>query len=471
MAEPLILAYGRGELPEFPAAPDTIVDIVPVDHVVARDRRGAGATRRAGRAPRYFHVSSRRPQPAHLPACSTSSSASYFDQHPFDVGDRGAVRLPDWRFPGARARRAAARHQRARATRSPTALVAHAPRSDRARELARELDRTQRRLDFLRRYLDLYREYAQAELRFIDDATLALHRALDPADRERSASTPRSIDWAALPPRRALPGRHRADAPARRSPRAKRDRGRAAAAQRRLDRAGGVLAVVRHGRHAARRPTSIETYLWMRLPELDPARAARRDRPAAAPPAGYVRPSGATAASFLRAVYRQYAGRRPRTSSTRLADESLDRRTCSNGSRRAAVRRIREHRAAGHRTVLITGAVRPLTRPLAPLFDHDRGRRPRRRRRAACAPATWPAAAGRRVPRRLAAALRRGARLRPAAVATPTPTATPTCRCCARSATRSRSARRPAATGRGRARWPVVDWAEHRARPACRALR
>ena len=35
MAEPLILAYGRGELPEFPAAADTIVDIVPVDHVVA----------------------------------------------------------------------------------------------------------------------------------------------------------------------------------------------------------------------------------------------------------------------------------------------------------------------------------------------------------------------------------------------------------------------------------------------------
>jgi phosphoserine phosphatase len=34
-----------------------------------------------------------------------------------------------------------------------------------------------------------------------------------------------------------------------------------------------------------------------------------------------------------------------------------------------AVRRIREHRAAGHTTILITGVVRPLTRPLAPLFD------------------------------------------------------------------------------------------------------
>src|SRR6478735_6929077 len=35
MMEPLILAYGRGELPEMPGAADTTVDVVPVDHVVA----------------------------------------------------------------------------------------------------------------------------------------------------------------------------------------------------------------------------------------------------------------------------------------------------------------------------------------------------------------------------------------------------------------------------------------------------
>jgi len=34
MAEPLILAYGRGELPEFPASPDSVIEIIPVDHVV-----------------------------------------------------------------------------------------------------------------------------------------------------------------------------------------------------------------------------------------------------------------------------------------------------------------------------------------------------------------------------------------------------------------------------------------------------
>ncbi len=35
----------------------------------------------------------------------------------------------------------------------------------------------------------------------------------------------------------------------------------------------------------------------------------------------------------------------------------------------AAIRRIREHRAAGHRTVLITGALDCFVRPLEPLFD------------------------------------------------------------------------------------------------------
>jgi HAD superfamily phosphoserine phosphatase-like hydrolase len=35
----------------------------------------------------------------------------------------------------------------------------------------------------------------------------------------------------------------------------------------------------------------------------------------------------------------------------------------------AAIRRIREHRAAGHRTMMITAAAEPFVQPLAPLFD------------------------------------------------------------------------------------------------------
>ena len=54
----------------------------------------------------------------------------------------------------------------------------------------------------------------------------------------------------------------------------------------------------------------------------------------------------------------------------------------------AAVRRIREHRAAGHRTILITAAAEPFVRPLAPLFDMVIAARSRWR--TGGTPATWP---------------------------------------------------------------------------------
>ena len=72
--------------------------------------------------------------------------------------------------------------------------------------------------------------------------------------------------------------------------------------------------------------------------------------------------------AFLRAVYREYAGARLDDLDA-VGDELLSDHVLSRLAP-AAVRRVREHRRAGHRTVLITGAVRPLTRPLAPLFDH-----------------------------------------------------------------------------------------------------
>jgi len=63
MAEPLILAYGRGELPEFPAAADSIVDIVPADHVVNADPRGLRDDART-RQPRLLPRQFRGPEPA-----------------------------------------------------------------------------------------------------------------------------------------------------------------------------------------------------------------------------------------------------------------------------------------------------------------------------------------------------------------------------------------------------------------------
>ena len=112
----------------------------------------------------------------------------------------------------------------------------------------------------------------------------------------------------------------------------------------------------------------IETYLWVRLRELDGGeRFAELGRIASKVPA-LVQAERRSRSDFLRGIYREYAGARLADLDA-VADEHLTDHILSRLSP-DAVRRIREHRAAGHQTVLITGAIRPLTRPLLPLFDH-----------------------------------------------------------------------------------------------------
>ena len=81
----------------------------------------------------------------------------------------------------------------------------------------------------------------------------------------------------------------------------------------------------------------------------------------------YLRAEQRDRGTFLRAVYRRYRG-----ADLAALEEFVDTTIAPHILNRLspdAVRRIREHRAAGHTTILITGVVRPLTRPLQPLFD------------------------------------------------------------------------------------------------------
>ncbi len=391
MAEPLILAYGRGELPEFPAAADTVVDIVPVDHVVAAIVAVLAHPPEPGEAA-YFHVTSGDRNPLTFGRLYECVRA-YFDQHPFTTGDRGATRLPEWRFPGSQSvERLLTTSERAH--QAADYLVSHAPRSDRTRDLARKLDQQGRRLEFLRRYLDLYREYVQAELTFVDAHTVALFDALSPADQEAFG-----FDTAVVPWRHYLQQVHcpAVTAPIRAMDERRRQQQRPdRSALPGLARSGGFEPFETVAARPPQEPTTvaarppqeptvgtaaffdmdgtllssnvIETYLWLRLRELDAGeRAAHLGRIAAKVP-GLVQAERKERGAFLRTAYKQYAGAElavlEEVADRHLADHVLSRLSPD------AVRRIREHRKAGHRTVLISGAIRPLTRPLRPLFDH-----------------------------------------------------------------------------------------------------
>ena len=70
---------------------------------------------------------------------------------------------------------------------------------------------------------------------------------------------------------------------------------------------------------------------------------------------------------FLRNFYRKYEG----APILQIDEDSLEmfNEFILNKSFPAAIRRVREHRSLGHKTLLITGALDFVVQPLSPLFD------------------------------------------------------------------------------------------------------
>ena len=363
MAEPLILAYGRGELPEFPASPEAVVDIVPCDHVVNAILAVCATQPEIG-TPEYYHINSGARNPLTFKDMYTYTRA-YFVAHPFEGGPRGAARLPQWKFPGASSiERLLSTSERAH--KMAERMLAQAPRSDRTRKIAKDLDRTGVRLDFLRRYHSLYKEYAQSELHFVDDNTLALTQSLHSEDHAAFAFDTSVYDWKTYIQEVHCPS---ITAPVRRMDAIRRKRGNRPTTMKDLDNdtAGSAALAIFDLDGTIMSTNVIEQYLWARLPELPRTQQLAEVGQVMRHLPSYLRAEQRDRGTFLRAVYRRYRGA-DLAALERFVDTSLAPHILSRLSPEA-VRRIREHRAAGHTTILVTGVVRPLTRPLQPLFD------------------------------------------------------------------------------------------------------
>jgi nucleoside-diphosphate-sugar epimerase len=302
MAEPLILAYGRGELPDFPGVPDSTIDIIPIDYVVNATLAAAAETPEPG-SPAYFTICSGARNPLTFRRLY-ELVRGYFTEHPLEQRDRGAVRVPQWEWPGAERVEQLLRLGE-RVHKHADRVVTHLPRSGRTRGWARDLDRQKRRLDFLRRYFDLYRPYVEAELHFSDLRTLALHRALHPDDVATFGFDADDIDWAhyiagvhtpsVTSTLRALTG-----GPTRQEPT------RADLAGSRTDD-GRVIAVF--DMDGTLLPSNVvESYLWLRLPELSGGRRVREVADVARALPRWLLTERRDRGAFLRSVYRRYEG-------------------------------------------------------------------------------------------------------------------------------------------------------------------
>lgn len=386
VADPLIMAYANGNLSEFPGHADSVLDIIPVDHVVnvilalavlgaddqAEDgtqdgsldgsdgtQDGRWSSEESGAA--YYHVVSgtSNPLPFHQ---MVRTVREYFLDRPIPDREGAPTHVPEWSFPNSDLVDGRIRLKEL-GTRAGRRIVDRLPSSRRTRALASRLARVDSGLKSLHKFADLYRQYTTTEMIFDDTATRRLQSRLPtdyPSDRGFDVT---EIDWQRyfkdihLPAitaltrsytrSRAQPGTgHRVPEPIRSAPDALAV----------FDLDGTVISANIVGQYVSVVRATTPVYRWpvamAEIAGIVPGllRAESRDR-----------------SELIRMVNRRYRGFRLSELRQVIAD-GLGKRI-RDSIRPQAKELIESHRAAGHRTVLLTGALDVLVEPLADLFD------------------------------------------------------------------------------------------------------
>ncbi len=360
MAEPVIISYARGLLKEFPGVPEGTIDVIPVDLVVAAIVTVAALGPVA--APRITHVASSSANPLKY-GTLVDNVRSYFTEHPLYDNEGQPILVPDWSFPGrgrVQGQLVRAKNLIGRAERTLQSLPLRGTQAAWSATLEEKRLEIERALE----YVELYGLYTECEAIYEVDNLMAMWASLSESDRTDFCFDPRVVEWdryilethlpsvVAHARVKSTPGKNRVDRAAR------------------LRRA--VLAPERHVAAFDLENTLIasnvvESYSWLatrRLPTADRVRFAMRQL-AEAP--GLLRLDRKDRSDFLRFFYRRYEDA-PADVVAKDAEELLSRLIITK-SFPTGIRRVREHRALGHRTILITGALSFIVEPLRPLFD------------------------------------------------------------------------------------------------------
>jgi HAD superfamily hydrolase (TIGR01490 family) len=370
MAEPIILAFGRGVLREFPGLPDALLDIIPVDYVVNAVLAVAANPPEHGM--RIYHVASGSQNPLRVRGIYDEATR-YFSTHPLRDRYGQAIGPPRWSFPS-RSEVIARGRLAARALDAAQWAVERLPLGARVTSTSDRLEEAKTRLDRGLDLAELYGIYTEVDCVFDTSHTIELWRALQPGDQKTFPFDPALYSWEHYFQDVHLPTvvrMARAEAGQRRGPTGSTEPARTEAptAVQLIGRRGGrqdVVAVFDVD-GTLLETNVVEYFLWMRLRasplESWPGFIARMLREA--PRWLYL--ERRSRAEFQRSFYRQYEGLDVEQM-RRLGADALEALTL----RRAypeGLRRLREHQRAGHRVLLLTGALDVVVEPLAALLE------------------------------------------------------------------------------------------------------
>ena len=362
MAEPVIISYARGLLSQFPGVPEGTVDVVPVDFVVATIIAVA-ARGPDEEGPTVFQIASGARNPLRY-GLLVNLTQAWFTEHPLYDHRGQPIVVPKWGFPG----RGKVQGQLRRAVKvlssaekAMNQLPVRGERAEVVADLEERRIQAERALD----YVELYGAYAETEARFRVDRTLGLFERLDAGDQEHFCFDPAVIDWHHYVLDVHLPSvvehaRVRTQ-PGKRTLATREERSKKAilSAEPRLavfDLENTLIA-----------SNVVETYAWLATRHVEARDRARVVAELLAEGPRLLALDRRDRGDFLRSFYRRYDGApvdRLRIDGVELWSDLLALRAFPDG-----LARVRQHRALGHHTLLITGALDFVVEPLRPLFD------------------------------------------------------------------------------------------------------
>jgi alcohol-forming fatty acyl-CoA reductase len=361
MAEPVIISYARGLLREFPGVPEGTVDVIPVDIVVAAIIAVAGAG--PDRAAFITQVASGGVNPLKYRTLVDNVSG-FFTRNPIYDHEGQPIVVPEWRFPG----RGRVQGQLTRAmtviTRAEKALQA-LPLRGRQAELSAALESRRMEVERALEYVELYGLYTECEAIYQVDNLMALWDSLTPDDQSAFAFDPRAVDWIHYVNEIHLPS-------VLVHARVKTTPGKSRTADRMVRLRKQVLDPARHVAAFDLENTLIasnvvESYSYLATRRLNTPERARYVMRTLAEAPGLLKLDRRDRTDFLRQFYRRYEDA-PVAQIDEDTREMLNQLILTK-SFPDGLRRVREHKEAGHRTVLITGALSFNVAGLAPLFD------------------------------------------------------------------------------------------------------
>ncbi|WP_119066934.1 HAD-IB family hydrolase [Rubrobacter indicoceani] len=190
MADPIIMAFARGILREFPGDPESLIDIVPVDHVV-NATLAVGATRPEN--PEVFQVASGQRNPLRYRDLYEYVRGYFLDNPLRDSGGR-PLQPHEWSFPGSKAVERALKLEML-ALKAGGFIVSKLPEGHLALDLRQKLSRAEKRSTMSLYFSRIYGGYANMESTFANDRTTALYESLSEAERREFPFDIGLMDW------------------------------------------------------------------------------------------------------------------------------------------------------------------------------------------------------------------------------------------------------------------------------------